>query len=62
MAPLDTGRYVITNAKHRNVVFLPDATESSDVVASDQKDDLGEMVRNILSIPNVSSSSHYTVK
>jgi hypothetical protein len=62
MAPLDTGKYVITNSKHRNVAFLPDATESSDIVASDQKDDLGEMVRNILSIPNVSSSSPYTVK
>jgi hypothetical protein len=44
MAPLDTGRYIVTNAKHRNVVFLPDANEGSDVVASDQKDDPGEMV------------------
>jgi hypothetical protein len=58
MAPLDTGRYIITNAKHRNVVFLPDANEGSDVVGSDQKDDPGEMVRNTISIANVSPTSH----
>ena len=45
MAPLDTGRYIITNCKHRNVAFLPDNNDRSGVVASNREDDSGEMVK-----------------
>jgi hypothetical protein len=38
------GRFIITNAKHGKVVFLPDAKEGSEMLASDLKGDLGEMV------------------
>jgi hypothetical protein len=53
MAPLDTGRYIVTNARHRNVVFLPDGNEGSDIVASDLKDDPGELVWNIVPVTYV---------
>jgi hypothetical protein len=45
MAPLDTGRYIITNCRHKNVVFLPDNNDRSGVVASNREDDPGEMVK-----------------
>jgi hypothetical protein len=45
MAPIESGRYFITNRKHKNVATLLDANDHSDVVAGTQVKDLGEMVR-----------------
>jgi len=44
MAPLDTGRYTITNAKFFNLAVLPDANDESDVVAGVGEYNAGEKV------------------
>jgi hypothetical protein len=45
MAPIESGRYIITNRKHKNVAILPDDNDHSDIVAGNQENDLGETVR-----------------
>jgi len=42
MAPLDTGRYIITNAKFLNLACLPDANDESDIVARTEENYSGE--------------------
>jgi len=45
MAPLDTGRYIITNCLHKRVAILPNATQYSGIVGGTPAQNLGEMVR-----------------
>ena len=47
MAPLDTGRYIITNAKFLNLACLPDANDESDIVARTEENYSGEKVGRI---------------
>jgi len=42
MAPLDTGRYTITNVKFLNCAVLPDANDDSDIVARPEFNAPGE--------------------
>ncbi|KIM88168.1 hypothetical protein PILCRDRAFT_814083 [Piloderma croceum F 1598] len=43
MAPLDTGRYIITNCLHKRVAILPNATQYSTIVGGTQAQNSGEM-------------------
>jgi len=43
MAPLGTGRFIITNSKFKNVVYLADANSCSDLRGDWQRDRPGEM-------------------
>jgi len=57
MAPLDTGRFIITNAKSKNVVYLADANSCSDIHGDWQQNRPGEMWNVVLL-----SNGNYTIK
>jgi hypothetical protein len=44
MAPIDTGRYTITNVKYLNLAVLPDANDESDISARSEEINTGEKV------------------
>jgi hypothetical protein len=62
MAPLDTGRYIITNCLHKRVVILPNATQYSGIVGGTQAQNPGEMVRRDVSKRRSLDSPYYTVE
>jgi hypothetical protein len=57
MAPLDTGRYIITNFKFKNVALLADPNSASDICGDHRQDRIGEMWTVILL-----SNGNYTIK
>ena len=50
--PLDTGRFMITNAKFKNVAYLADANSCSDLHGDWQQNRPGEMVKYSLLLYN----------
>ena len=52
MAPLDTGRFIITNSKSKNVVCLADDNSCSDLHGDWQQNRPGEMVKYSLLLYN----------
>jgi len=56
MAQLDTGRYIITNCKFKNVAFLADPNSASDICGDHRQDRIGEMWNVILL-----SNGNYTI-
>jgi len=57
MAPLDTGRFIITNSKFKNVAFLADPNPCSVICGDYQQDRPGEMW-NVVRLSN----GNYTIK
>jgi hypothetical protein len=47
MVQLDTGRFIIRNAKFLNVAVLPDSNDQSEIVARASSGDPGEKVRTL---------------
>ena len=47
MVRLDTGRYVIQNAKFMNVAVLPDANDQSEIIGRESSGDPGEKVHTL---------------
>jgi hypothetical protein len=43
-APLDSGRYTITNVRFKNLAVLPDSNHESQIVARARHDNSGEIV------------------
>ena len=74
MAPLDTGRFIITNSKFKNVVNLADANSFSDLHGDWRQNRSGEMVKYSLLYDNTQtdyliqwnivllSNGNYTIK
>jgi len=45
MASLDNGKYIIINCKYKNIAILPDSNCNSGIIASNQENVPGEIVR-----------------
>jgi hypothetical protein len=63
MAPLDTGRYIITNCRYYNAAVLLDSNDRSGVVACNPDNDTREIVRgNSIYANSLLTLSKWTVK